>query len=358
MGFFDTVKDVGSSIADSAMDIGSGIKHAVTHPKESWQSVKNFGSYVADNPGRAAHLAAQGLVGATTSIVGMVGDLGVLAYSKGIRHGINYVAGTDLQGVQFGVVTDYLTDEAYGTLDKVGFERFAAENDYERTILYGTQAVGEIAAFVAVTVATAGVGGVAWASVRGGSAVARSAAWAGKTARIMSPLATKGVFALEAGGAALAFNHLTSEDRAQAARADKTMIAQLEASGNPKGKVLDTEIAEELTKRGIDPDNVTIDALTKAGVITEGMTEAEMLAIGIDPATGGFLSSDRTPASDYARSDDASDLGEQFAQMGMGKHTMAFVESLTGNFNGHAGSTTALTTAGPVWGGPTITSTA
>ncbi|MDP7141810.1 MAG: hypothetical protein QF692_08280 [Alphaproteobacteria bacterium] len=188
MGFFSSAKDW---LSDTASSVASSVSHAVTHPRETFEAasdaVSGFASYAVENPGRMLQVAGQGVVNGVTGTVGAVGDLGLMAYNHGIRHGVNLVPGVDLDK------TDFSCTESLSGLGQFTEPR----NDYERAMMYGTQGVFEVGTFIAVSAATAGAGGAALAAVRGGSIAARAGTAAVNTARIMSPFNSAAALTLE-----------------------------------------------------------------------------------------------------------------------------------------------------------------
>ncbi len=110
-------------------------------------------------------------VGAIADIPAGIGNLGVMAANQ-FREDDNQIE--HFEGFN-------MADRA---AEAVTFTE--ARNDRERAIMSGAQAVGEVGAFVAVTVGTAGLGGAAV----GGAGVATR--WAGATARVMNPVNVTG----------------------------------------------------------------------------------------------------------------------------------------------------------------------
>lgn len=153
---------------------------------------------------RDLEVAAQGLVrgvasgvGAIADIPSGIGNLGVMAANQFRDDGnqLEYFEGFN--------IADRAAEAVTWT---------QALNDRERMIMNGAQAVGEVGAFVAVTVGTAGLGGAAV----GGAGVATR--WAGATARVMNPVNVSGrlnqaVTAVEAGAVAYRTHELNEIDR-------------------------------------------------------------------------------------------------------------------------------------------------
>lgn len=173
----DGVKWTGGKIKDgatlawndpkkAASIVGNGI---ATAAKETG----NFIKYAATNPTRAGALVLQGGTNALASTVGMVGDLGeALLWNNTLRHVANF-------GLEKGnKFAKHEHDYAKSLTEKVRWTREIDPLDpnanYERVMLYGAQAIGEIPAFMIVGAATAGTGAFAWGALRGGAAVARS----------------------------------------------------------------------------------------------------------------------------------------------------------------------------------------
>ena len=188
---------------------------------------------------RTVEVATQGVARGLASGIGSVGDLAVgVGYNWTVRH---------LTG---GEPVASLADRA---AEKVTWTE--AKNDRERAIMAGGQVVGEVAGFVAVTVATGGVGGAAFGAARGTMAVARGVtaarAAAGTanavrgasiaaetvagatraaagTARFMNPLTSKVALGIEGGVGAWRGYDLYTTDQKAAALADtvRTEVAQ------------------------------------------------------------------------------------------------------------------------------------
>lgn len=117
------------------------------------ESAKNW----ANEAGRTVEVATQGVTRGLASSVGGIGDLAVgVGYNWTVRH---------LTGGE-----KYESNFADRAANSVTWTE--AKNDRERAIMAGGQVVGEVAGFVAVTVATGGIGG---AAVGGGLAAARGA---------------------------------------------------------------------------------------------------------------------------------------------------------------------------------------
>lgn len=131
--------------------------------------------YAAKNPVKAytniirtRDLIGQGVTNGVTSTVGGIADLG----RWGARRVVN--------------LTSHVMPWEKWEAPEGGYEGVAAawkrqttfitpRNNYERAILYGTQAVFEVGTFVAVSVGTAGAGGAALAALRVGSTTAKIA---------------------------------------------------------------------------------------------------------------------------------------------------------------------------------------
>lgn len=207
------------------------------------ESAKNWASEQA----RTVEVATQGVTRGLASSVGGIGDLAVgVGYNWTVRH---------LTGGE-----KYESNFADRAANSVTWTE--AKNDRERAIIAGGQVVGEVAGFVAVTVATGGIGG---AAVGGGLAVARGAnvvrAVAGTargieaatiateaaatgvraasaTAKFVNPLASKTALGIESGVGAWRGYDLYTTDKNAAALADtvRTEMAQ---------SVVGTAVAEQ-----------------------------------------------------------------------------------------------------------------
>jgi hypothetical protein len=207
------------------------------------ESAKNWASEQA----RTVEVATQGVTRGLASSVGGIGDLAVgVGYNWTVRH---LTGGEKVQ-----------TNFADRAANSVTWTE--AKNDRERAIMAGGQVAGEIAGFVAVTVATGGLGG---AAVGGGLAVARganvvravagatrgveavsvatqatatAARAAGATAKFVNPLASKTALGIESAVGAWRGHDIYTTDKAAAAMADsvRTDMAQ---------SVIGTALAEQ-----------------------------------------------------------------------------------------------------------------
>lgn len=125
---------------------------------------------------RTGEVFTQGIVKGLASGVAGIGDLAVGAG--------NFVTGNGFK----------MSNMADGAADAVTWTE--PETDFERGAMAFGQGVGEVTSFVAVGIATGGVGGVvaggSMAAVRGGSIAARAASsgarWAGNTAKALNPV--------------------------------------------------------------------------------------------------------------------------------------------------------------------------
>lgn len=246
MGFFSSAKDWLS-------DAASSVSHAVTHPGETFNAAKEatseFIGEVAENPGRFAALAGQGLVNGTCGAVSWVGDLGVMAYNGGTAL-TNRVAGTDFQGTEFSF-QDTLEEGFY---DMTGIERLVPETDAERAVLYGTQAITEVGIFVGATIATGGL--------------AAGAAGAAGTARAAS-LGTRAVSALGAGTrigtkTGVALTGVTTTSSAIAANSDfQQNRAEQEFVQQQAIDAINASLAEDFAAADVAPTDAAIDEETR-----------------------------------------------------------------------------------------------
>lgn len=213
-GIVDAGKWVGRT-AESGWNAATDFEAMGEGISNAWDSTKGFAVLVVEDPGaawdktkgaaidagkfyiRQQELIAQGVVNGVVSTVGMVGDVAVIGYNAagslityqasmpGRIAGMFYEDEGDMPGwllvnkkmkhewVKAGCA-DYL-------VDKVRFAR-PPENNWERTLMYGPQAVVEIGAFVAVSAATAGVGGAALGAARVGAATTKMASASSKLA--------------------------------------------------------------------------------------------------------------------------------------------------------------------------------
>ncbi|MGZ9109410.1 MAG: hypothetical protein ACXW4B_11390 [Micavibrio sp.] len=196
---------------------------------------------------RDVEVAAQGVTRGLASGVAGVGDLAVgVGYNWTVRH----LTGGEKVETNFA-------DRAANAVTWT-----EARNNRERAIMAGGQVVGEVAGFVAVTVATGGVGGAAvggsLAAMRGanlvrGAAGAANAARtatvateaaatatraASATARFMNPLASKLALGVEGGFGTLRGVSLYREDQAASTLADNVRTEMAEG-------VIDTAVQEQ-----------------------------------------------------------------------------------------------------------------
>ena len=223
---------VANKAVEGAVAVKDTAKYIVENPKEAWQATKDgfvsaakatgsalqtaavetagFAKYAITNPVRATGLMVQGVTNAVGSTVGMVGDLGeAVLWNNTLRHVVNlglegdnmlkkheHKYSDDLKNfMQINkLIPDKLErwaeDKINGLDVSPGMKRWLIANTnplkeidprdpnakYERVVLYGTQAVGEVAAFIGVTVLTAGTAGAALAATRGGMLTARALA--------------------------------------------------------------------------------------------------------------------------------------------------------------------------------------
>lgn len=229
MGWFDDatswVSETASNVADTVSSGARAVAHAVTHPVETYdktvdatsRAMTATGEYFEErgamgfleDAARTVEVAGQGVVKGLGSGAGVVGDLVVHA-------GYNLPV----------LIANQIVDEpiAYANFNMAGKAAEALtwtepKNDYERTIMAGGQVVGEVGAFVAVTVATAGVGG---AVIGGSAAAARTGSIAAArigatgsaktaataTANFVNPLASSTAAVIEGGVGAMRFNQI------------------------------------------------------------------------------------------------------------------------------------------------------
>jgi len=205
MGFGSWLKDKASAAYNATSDAVGSAAEAV-------------GS-AAKTVGRTVEVAGQGLVKGVASGTASIGDLAVnVGYNWTTRNLINVVKEDNLE--------QYNTNLAGRAAEAVTWTE--PKNDYERAVMAGGQVVGEVGAFVAVTVATAGVGGAAvgtLALARGGTATARAVSTgsraAGATARFLNPLASKTGATIEAGVAGYSGRKIYTTDKNAEANAQQ-----------------------------------------------------------------------------------------------------------------------------------------
>ncbi len=208
-------KWVGDKAVTAGKAVGNGVSYVYHNPGEALGKAKdgivtaavetkNFTVYAAKNPGRAAQMTGQGLLNAVVATGGSIADLGVMAHNHSTRH----LANGALSFV--GLEDQHLDKVTYNCTDQwiAGSTFVKPENNYERVMAYGTQALGEVASFVGLTIVTSGgyaaVRGTA-AGARGATLAGRVAQTAGRTARIVSPLASKFAAATELAAAGTVF---------------------------------------------------------------------------------------------------------------------------------------------------------
>ena len=234
MGWWSDVKDwtaekadnIGTAVSNGA----SAVYHAATHPVETFDKVADATANAASatveyfeekgpigfakDVGRSIEVTSQGLVKGLGSGAATLGDLAVnVGYNWTTRNAINLFRDEKLESY----------NSNYAGRAAKALTWTEPENNYERILMSGGQVIGEIGSFVAVTVATAGVGGAviggSMAVARGGTlatagvqamATARTAAVA--TTAFMNPAASSVAAATEGGFGALRFNDLASTD--------------------------------------------------------------------------------------------------------------------------------------------------
>ena len=168
-----------------------GAHYVLTHPSESWQETKNNGRYIAETPGEAGLLFLQGGLNGAASVVGMVGAVGKVGINLltfPARSAVNGIAKTfgaeegPWKKITFDCTgyTQSLADRT-GIVEGIETRQGTPLNNYQKTILFGSQALFEIPAFVAAAALTGGVAGGALAAARGGHVLTRAAS-AAKTA--------------------------------------------------------------------------------------------------------------------------------------------------------------------------------
>jgi hypothetical protein len=172
MGWFDDsvswVSEAADTVGDKISAVQDSVVHAVTHPAETYDKASTAvveaatatADYVSENGvlgtladgARGVGFAAQGVASGLGSGIASIGDLAVNAgYNWTTRHAINAFRDEPLESYKSN-----LSDRAGNAL-----KFFEPKNDFERAMMSGGQVVGEVGAFVALTVATAGVGGAA-----------------------------------------------------------------------------------------------------------------------------------------------------------------------------------------------------
>lgn len=234
MGWWSDVKEwtaeKAENISDTVVDGAKSVAHAVTHPVETYDKAVDATSNAmtatvdyfeergalgfVEDVGRSIEVTGQGLVKGIGSGGAVLGDLAVnVGYNWTTRHAINVFRDEDLES--------YNSNYAGRAAEALTWTE--PSNDYERALMSGGQVVGEIGSFIAVTVATAGVGGAvvggSMAVARGGS-LAAAGVQAMNTARtvgtattaFMNPAASSIAAGTEGAFGAMRFNDLASID--------------------------------------------------------------------------------------------------------------------------------------------------
>lgn len=159
------------------------------HREAATKAIVGFGTYVANNPGRAGSLAVQGVANAVVSTGGFFWDAGRFATYDCIGKGIIgnaaiglYNLGADKEGKaeylgtgKFFRHSEWMNEHTQfvDRIQPVNKDGTKNENaNYERVLVYGPQAVFEVGAVVVTSALTAGATGAIWAAARGTRAVA------------------------------------------------------------------------------------------------------------------------------------------------------------------------------------------
>lgn len=261
MGFRSWLKDKVSDAADS-------ISNAANSVKETVSSAASAVGDAAQAVGRTVEVGTQGVVRGLASGTASLGDLGVFAYNHTVRHGINAFRENDLEKANLNLA---------GRAAE-GVTWTEPRNDYERGLMAAGQAVGEVGAVVAVTVATAGVGG---AVMGGGIAAARGTAIgaraipmatraASATARFMNPAASRLALGIEGGAAGWRTYDLYTTD----AQAAENEVQILEGVGDTLADNVEARY-ERLNKQGLAIKNELSD-------LTEELNSGELSIEQID----------------------------------------------------------------------------
>ena len=247
MGWFSDVKDWASEKADSLSESVSSAADYVSERgitgvladgasavADGAIAVKDYAVErgpmgVLEDAARTVEVTTQGLVKGVGSGAASLGDLAVnVGYNWTTRNVVNAFRDDDNQ----------LESKNYNLAGQAANALTWTEpqNDYERTLMTGAQVVGEVGTFVAITVATAGVGGAAVGAsagiARGGSVAARLSTAgaeamatgtkaATSTARFLNPAASNTAVVLESGLGAVRYNHLHEQDAQAQAKADE-----------------------------------------------------------------------------------------------------------------------------------------
>ncbi len=199
--------------------------------------------------GRTAEVFGQGVVRGLAGGVAAVGDFAVdLGYNWTTRNAINVFRAEDNK------LQSYDTRMADNAAEAVTWTE--AQNDWERGVMTAGQVVGEVGGFVAVTVATGGVGGAAFGAARVGAGATRAASalstggsWAANTARVMNPAATHAALGVE--GAFGAYR--------------ATQIYELDANAAEVAEELRSEAGQEALGEAAQQQEFLNDVLTRQG---------------------------------------------------------------------------------------------
>ncbi len=192
---WDSVGSAASAVSDAVVSTTEKLSKAETW-ENAGKAVVNYGKFVVDNPGLALKQAGQGLSDSVTGLTGLAVDAVVYIPELAVKGTYNLAAGAVNLGAKDGEnIVDYAEFSKFSwsqewlkenTSDWLGYtreqlEEMAANGEisqqdvtYASVTSHATRAVGEVASFIAVSAATAGVGGAALASLRGGNLAVRA----------------------------------------------------------------------------------------------------------------------------------------------------------------------------------------
>lgn len=175
-------------------NVAAGATYVVNNPVETLTAVPRFLWWTNTHPTESIPLMFQGVVNAAGTTVGLAGDLIGNAGSLTVNTvsflnnninplnaipnlvGLNGMIETDYVGYQGFAATTYMTElPDLGIVDRIVERQGTPLNGYQRTMLFGSQAVAEIPAFIAVGAFTAGTGAVALGAARVGALGVRTA---------------------------------------------------------------------------------------------------------------------------------------------------------------------------------------
>ena len=256
--------------------LASAMYTLYTDPAKAWEATKsglstagsaiatgaaatgNFVAFAVTNPQRSIPLLIQGTQNAVVSISGQIVDLGeAVVWNNTIRHVVNLGLEKPKPKHDHQYSSTWVKNTTWIKVDP---------NDpnakYERVIVNGAQAVGEVAAFVAITAVTAGAAGAVLASARGGTLAARGATYIQKAGRLAG----------------------LTESTASGAAASTTAVATTTTGAATTTTVAATTTVGATTTAGATTATITTGAATTA-TATTGATAATSVTVAASTAT-------------------------------------------------------------------------